>query len=674
MKHLWIGLLATIVSANALAQSELGQSKFIDPANMDKTVKAGDDFFRYASGTWLKKNPVPGKETRWGSFQQLREFNINAVKKVLENAEKIAANDPVAQRVAGFYNAAMDSGFIEMQGYKPIAADLRRIDNVTDASSLTEQLAFMQRTGLGAPLFGMRVAQDRKFVNDMRVHLSQGGTTLPDRDYYLKNDARTQVIQKAFKDYIAKLFTLAGTPASQATQNADVIFNLEKKLAEAQLSRTEMRNPYRTYNKYAKSNLDTMSPGIDWKRMLPLLRVESEDSVIVNNPAFFKTAGQLLQATPLQDLKTYLKWNVLSSAAEYLSNDFVDASFAYTQALTGQKVQTPRWQRMSQLTDRNMGELLGQLYVKEYFKPEAKQRMDELIRNLRKAFEIRINGLEWMGAETKVKAQAKLAAFNPKIGYPEKWENYDGMEIIPPAFYQSIRNAAIWRYKDNISKLGKPVDRTRFGMTPPTVNAYYSATLNEIVFPAGILQFPFFHPKADDAVNYGGIGAVIGHEMSHGFDDQGSQFDADGTLRNWWTEKDRKDFDARTAQLVKQYDSYTVLDTIPVNGKFTLGENIGDLGGLNAAYEAFKMTDQYKNNVIIDGLTPTKRFYLAWAQVWRMNVLPETAAQLIITDSHSPGQYRTVGPLVNMDSWYEAFNVKEDNKLYVKPADRIRIW
>lgn len=674
MKQVWVGLIATILSANTFAQSELGQNKFIDPANMDKTVKAGDDFFRFASGTWLKKNPVPGKETRWGSFQQLREFNINAVKKVLENARKNAANDPVANRVASFYKAAMDSAFIEMQGYQPIAADLRRIENVTDAASLTEQLSFMQRTGLGSPLFGIRVAQDRKFVNNMRVHLSQGGTTLPDRDYYLKNDARTLGIQKAFKNYVSKLFTLVGTPAEQSIQFADLIFNFEKKLAEAQFSRTEMRNPYLTYNKYAKTNIDTLSPGIDWKSMLPLLRVEMEDSVIVSNPAFFKTAGQLLQHTSLTDIKTYLKWNVLSSAADYLSKDFVDASFAYNQVITGQKVQTPRWQRMSQLADRNVGELLGQLYVKEYFKPEAKKRMDELIKNLRKAFEIRINGLEWMGAETKVKAQAKLAAFNPKIGYPDQWENYDGMEIIPTAFYQSVRNAAIWRYKDNISKLGKPVDRTRFGMTPPTVNAYYNATLNEIVFPAGILQFPFFHPKADDAVNYGGIGAVIGHEMSHGFDDQGSQFDADGTLRNWWTEKDRKDFDARTAQLAKQYDSYTVLDTIHVNGKFTLGENIGDLGGLNAAYEAFKLTDQFKNNVIIDGLTPTQRFYLAWAQVWRMNVLPETAAQLIITDPHSPGQYRTIGPIVNMDSWYSAFGVKEGDKLYIKPEDRIRIW
>lgn len=329
---------------------------------------------------------------------------------------------------------------------------------------------------------------------------------------------------------------------------------------------------------------------------------------------------------------------------------------------------------MSSLTDNSIGELLGQLYVKEYFKPAAKARMEELVANLRKAFAVRIKSLDWMSEGTKQKALAKLAAFHPKIAYPDKWENYDGLVINRNTFFHNIRNVDAWDYNFMINKLGKPVDRTRWGMTPPTVNAYYNATLNEIVFPAGILQFPFFDPDADDAVNYGGIGAVIGHEMSHGFDDNGSKYDADGTLRNWWTDADRKKFDAKAAALAAQFDGYTVLDTIHVNGKLTLGENIGDLGGLNVAYEAFKMTKEGQSNEKIDGFTPDQRFFLSWAQVWRGNILPESAAQLILTDPHAPGGYRTIGPIVNMDAWYKAFDVQPGEKLYKKPEDRIRIW
>jgi putative endopeptidase len=413
---------------------------------------------------------------------------------------------------------------------------------------------------------------------------------------------------------------------------------------------------------------------MDWKNILSELKVKGVDSILVNNPAFFKEIAGLLKTEPLQNWKTYLQWNVLKSAAPYLSNSFVEANFAYNQVLSGQRIQTPRWQRMSSLTDGSIGDLLGQLYVKEYFKPEAKARMEELVSNLRKAFAIRIKALDWMSPATKEKALAKLAAFRPKIGYPGKWKNYDGLVIKPNTHFENVQNASKWSYDFMISQLGKPVDRERFGMTAPTVNAYYGATLNEIVFPAGILQFTFFDAKADDALNYGGIGAVIGHEMSHGFDDNGSKYDADGTLRNWWTEEDRTKFDAKTKTLAQQYDAYTVLDTLHVNGKLTLGENIGDLGGLNVAYEAFKMTPQGKSSDKIDGFTPDQRFFLAWAQVWRTNILPESAAQLLITDTHSPGEYRTIGAPVNMDAWYKAFDVKAGDKLYKKPGDRIRIW
>ncbi|MEJ8756940.1 M13 family metallopeptidase [Pontibacter sp. H259] len=643
---------------------------------MDLKVKPGDDFYTYANGVWLSKNPVPAKETRWGSFNELRDFNIKAVRTILtESAAKTNAKaGTIEKRVGDFYAAGMDSAAIDKLGYTPIKADLARIAALKDVNAVLNEVAYLRTTGAASPMFGFYIGQDRKNVENMVPQLSQGGTTLPDRDYYLKNDARTTKIQDAYKTYITTLFTLTGVDKATAQKSAETIFNLEKKMAEAQMARVEMRDPYKTYNKFAVADFSKTTPNMDWKALMAKMKVTGQDTVLVSSPKFFTELNGLLTSTPVADWQTYLQWNVMKSAAPYLSTDFVNANFAYTQALTGQKVQTPRWQRMSSLTDGTIGELLGQLYVAKHFKPEAKARMDEMIANLIKAYEIRIKGLDWMSAETKEKALAKLHAFRPKVGYPDKWKTYEGLDISRNNFFQNVRNAGQWGYNDMVSQLGKPVDRTKWGMTPPTVNAYYSPIMNEIVFPAGILQFPFFDPKADDAVNYGGIGAVIGHEISHGFDDSGSQYDKDGTLRNWWTAEDLAKFKEKATQLQKQYDAYTVLDTIHVNGKLTLGENIGDLGGLSAAYEAFKMTKQGKSNQKIDGFTPDQRFFLAWAQVWRANTLPETAAQLILTDSHSPGEYRTIGAPVNMDAWYKAFDVKPGDKLYKKPEDRIRIW
>lgn len=650
--------------------------KFIDPANMDLSVKPGDDFYRYANGTWVKNNPVPAKETRWGSFMELRDFNINAVKTVLEKsaANKNAPVGSAAKRVGDFYSAAMDSAAIEQRGAAPVLPYLQSIDALATTQDVINKINELRVSGLASPLYGFYVGQDRKNVEHMIPQFSQGGTSLPDRDYYLKNDSRNTAIQEAYKKYITTLFTLVNVPQDRAQQNANTIYELEKKLAAAQMSRVEMRDPYKTYNKFLVADFSKTIASVNWSNVLTQLKVAGEDSILVNNPSFFKTADSLLNATPVSDWKVYLQWNILKNAASHLSSDFVNASFAFSQVLSGQKVQTPRWQRMSQLTDNSIGELLGQLYVKEYFKPEAKARMEELVSNLRKAFAIRIKNLDWMSEATKEKALTKLAAFRPKIGYPDQWKNYDGLEINAGKHFENMVNVGKWNYDFMISQLGKPVDRERWGMTPPTVNAYYNATLNEIVFPAGILQFPFFDANADDAINYGGIGAVIGHEMSHGFDDNGSKYDADGTLRNWWTDEDRTKFEGKTKLLGEQYDGYTILDTIHVNGKLTMGENIGDLGGLNVAYEAFKMTKQGQSKEKIDGFTPDQRFFLSWAQVWRGNVLPQTAAQLIITDSHSPGEYRTIGAPVNMDAWYKAFKIKEGEKLYKKPADRIKIW
>jgi len=666
-------LFSLIMCAGAGAQTV---TRFIDPANMDFTVKPGDDFYTYAGGTWLKNNPVPAKETRWGSFNILRDFNINAVRKVLETAaaDKNAQAGSVAKRVADFYTAGMDSVAIENRGAGPVMPYLKSIAAIQNKEAIISKANELRTQSVGGGFFSFFIGQDRKNVEHMVPQTGQGGTTLPDRDYYLKKDAKSTGIQEAYKKYMTTLFTLVGNPAEKAAQIANSIYELEKKIAAAQKSRVEMRDAYKTYNKFLVADFSKTTPSFDWKKIMNELKVKGEDSMLVNNPSFFASLDSIFIATSLEDLKAYLQWNVLKGAAPHLSSAFVDANFNFNQVLSGQKVQTPRWQRISQLTDGSIGELLGQLYVKEYFKPEAKARMSELISNVRKAFANRINNLDWMGAETKQKALAKLAAFRPKIGYPDKWKDYEGMEIKADKYFENVVNAGKWGYDFMISQLGKPVDRTRFGMTPPTVNAYYSATLNEIVFPAGILQFPFFDPAADDAINYGGIGAVIGHEMSHGFDDNGSKYDADGTLRNWWTQEDSLKFVAKTVDLGKQFDAYTVLDTLHVNGKLTMGENIGDLGGLNVAYEAFKMTKQGQSNDLIDGFTPDQRFFLSWAQVWRSNILPQTAAQLLVTDTHSPGPYRTIGAPVNMDAWYKAFDVKPGDKLYKKPEDRIKIW
>jgi putative endopeptidase len=668
-------LLLSVVCAFAQPATLATRRKFIDPANMDLSVRPGNDFYSYASGTWVKKNPVPAKETRWGSFNELREFNIQAVRSILEKASASKAPDgSVEKRVGDFYAAGMDSAAIELRGYSPIKLHLERIAAIQDRRGIYEEINRLRKEGLASAFYSFYIAQDRKRVERMAVQLGQGGITLPDRDYYLKPDGRNGELQQALRLYIGRLFELTGDQGLKALAKANTIFKLEKRLAEAQMSRVEMRDPYKTYNKFFIPDFARTTPGMDWPATLIQLGVKGEDSILVGNPGFMKEVNALLETEALEDLKTYLQWNILKGAAPHLSKNFVDAAFAFNKAQTGQKVQTPRWQRMSQLTDGSIGELLGQLYVKEHFKPEAKARMNVLVENLRTAFGNRIRNLDWMSAATKEKAMAKLKAFRPKVGYPDKWKEYEGLRIDRSKHFENVVSVGRWNYEFMMSQLGKPVDRERWGMTPPTVNAYYNPTLNEIVFPAGILQFPFFDASADDAINYGGIGAVIGHEMSHGFDDSGCKYDADGSLHNWWTEEDKQRFDAKTVDLGKQFDAYTVLDTIHVNGKLTMGENIGDLGGLNVAYEAFKMTEQGKSGAPIDGFTPDQRFFLSWAQVWRGNVLPQTAAQLIVTDNHSPGPYRTIGAPVNMDAWYKAFDVKPGDKLYKKPEERIRIW
>jgi putative endopeptidase len=644
---------------------------------MDLSVKPGDNFFEYANGTWIKNNVIPAKETRWGSFSILHQDNTEKLLKLLNEASKASASQPkgsLKQRVGDLYASGMDSLTIEKLGYNPIKPDLQRIDKISSLDGVINEIVSERVNGQASPLFSFGVGADSKHPNVNIVQFGQGGTSLPDRDNYLKNDARTQKIQDAYKQYIIALFTLTGTSKETAEKNATTIFNIEKTLAKAQLSRVEMRDPNKTYNKFAVSDFDKTTPHLNWAQLMPQMNVKGQDTVLVAQPDFFKSTDELLAATPVADWKVYLQWNILKNSASGLSSPFVKANFDFSSALSGQKVQTPRNERISNLVDGSVGELLGQLYVEKYFSPAAKQYMVNLVNNMKITLGDRIKRLDWMSAETKDRALKKLAAFSVKIGYPDKWQEYKGLEIARNDYAGNLRRISQWRYNFNISQLGKPVDRTRWGMTPPTVNASYSPTVNGITFPAGILQFPFFDFGADDAVNYGGIAAVIGHEMTHGFDDQGRQFDADGSLHDWWTKDDADKFKKRADEVVSQYNGFTVLDTIHVNGKLTLGENLADLGGLNIAYEAFKKTKEGQSNEKIDGFTPDQRFFLSWAQVWRSSQRPETAAQRILTDPHSPEQYRANAPVTNIDAWYNAFNIQPGDKMYKKPEDRTKVW
>ena len=663
--------MLTIMFAYAQPKAPI---KYIDPKSMDQSIKPGDDFYLYANGNWIKNNPVPASKTRWSSFGVLAEDASNSLKSLLQDAAKNTGKNRLTQMVGDFYASAMDTIAIEKAGFTPIKGELNRINNITTLNEVINEIATLRVKGIAAPLFGFYVGQDSKKVTEYIPQFGQGGTSLPDRDYYLKDDARSTKIRTEYISYITDMFKLVGADASTAASNASIILALETKIAQAQMSRVEMRDPLKLYNKFLVADFSKTTSTINWKDLMAKMLVTNQDSILVSNPGFLRFADSLLPATPISTWKTYLNWYVIRNAANSLSNDFVKRNFQFTKVLSGQKQMAPRWERMGGLTDANLGELLGQLYVEKYFKPAAKERMIGLVSNLQKAFEERIKTLDWMTAETKERALRKLSTFVKKIGYTDKWETYDGVIVKRNDFLGNLRSSASWGYRDRVQKLGKPVDKTEWSMSPPTINAYYNSLNNEIVFPAGILQAPFFSAGADDAVNYGGIGAVIGHEMTHGFDDRGRQFDADGNLRDWWTAEDAKQFKTKADKVVDQYNNFTVLDTLHLNGKLTLGENIADLGGLSMAYSAFKKTAQGKGEVKIDGFTPDQRFFLSWAQIWRENSLPETAAQLVLTDSHSPGEFRTNGTVIHMKEFYKAFNIKEGDKIFVPVEKRIRIW
>lgn len=650
--------------------------KLLDPANMDTTVHPGDNFFQYANGAWLKNNPIPETESRWGSFNELDENNRKMLQSILDSAAAIT-NAPAGsalQKVGDFYRTGMDSAAIDKMGITPLNEVLGRIDNIKEANGLIEEIALEHTQGIGQ-VFAFYIAPDDKNVTKQMCQFMQGGLGMPGREYYFDKDERTTKVRDAYKHYIPAMLMLMGDDSVTAEKEAAGIYKLELALAGASMTRVEMRDPYKLYNKYNTDGLGKLTPGINWKTVFANLKVNGEDSMIVGQPKFFTELAKQLKATPIDVWKKYMKFHLVNDMAPFLSNSFDSTRFNfYGKVIRGQKAQKPRWKRILQVIDGSEGELLGQLYVDKYFKPEAKKRMLEMVNNLQQTYAERIQKLDWMSDSTKKKAQAKLNAFMKKIGYPDKWKDYSALTIVNDNFVKNILTSSQWEYNYQLAKLGKPVDRSEWGMTPPTVNAYYNPAFNEIVFPAGILQYPFFDENADDAVNYGGIGAVIGHEMTHGFDDQGRLYNAEGNLSNWWSPSDSANFVQTANKMVDQFNKIIVMDTFHANGALTEGENLADLGGLNIAYEAFKKTKQGQGNEMIDGFTPDQRFFLSWAQVWRANTRPEEMANRLKTDPHSPAELRCNVTPSNMEAWYKAFNIKPTDKAYRPESERVRLW
>jgi putative endopeptidase len=652
-----------------------GERPFIDAKNMNLGVSPADDFYEYANGNWLKTTTIPASESRWGSFNELIDFNRNALKTICESAAaKVKTSTGIDQKVGAMYASGMDSLAIEKAGISVLKPNLDRIAGMKGYTDLLREIGTLYTEG-SDPLWGLVIDQDDKNSTAIVPKFYQGGLHLPDRDFYIKDDERSVKIRKSFEEHVFNVFKLLGdTDAKAKSATADVI-KMETAFAKASMTRVERRDPKKTYHKMTVTDLEAICPQMNWADYLKNCNLNSS-YVVVGQPEFLKEMNSQLKNTQLEDWKNFLRFGVVKSAMPFLSKAFVDENFKFSQVFSGQKEMQPRWKRVSGITDGMLGEALGQMYVAQNFKPEAKTRMLTLVDNLAKTYEKRIKELDWMSAETKTKALQKLSTFIRKIGYPDRWKDYTKLTVSSKnSYFENIQAGRKFLYQELTARIGKPVDKGLWLLSPPTVNAYYNPSMNEIVFPAGILQYPFFDDKADDAVNYGGIGAVIGHEMTHGFDDEGRQFDAQGNLADWWTEEDAKKFDVKAKVLVDQFNKYVVLDTVSVNGQLTLGENLADLGGLSLAYEAFKTySPQGRSLDRIDGFTPEQRFFLAWAQVWRGNMRDEAMAQRIVTDPHAPEKYRTNGPLSNLPEFYQAFGVKQGNKLWRPEAERAKVW
>jgi putative endopeptidase len=648
----------------------------IETQHIDSAVRAQDDFFNYLTGKWQKSTEIPADKSQWGSFNKLADDTTPLLRDLIEAAQK--SKDRKAgseeQKIGDLYASFMDEAKLQSLGYKPLAGELRRIRALRDKKAVPAQIAHLAQLGVASP-YAVTVNQDSKESTRYAAYISQSGLGMPDRDYYLKtDDAKLSEVRATYLKTVETMLALAGN--KDAAKAAQAILAFETELARVQWSRVENRDPVKRYNKMAIDSLETLTPGYDWKGALAGAGIANKvDYVIVSQPSYLKGFNELLDKTGLDTLKSYFEWQLVRAYAPYMSKEFVDASFAfYGTAVSGLAANQPRWKRGVAAVEGSLGEALGKQYVAKHFPAERKARMEVLVANLLEAFRQSIDTLDWMGPETKKEAQAKLAKFRPKIGYPSKWRDYSTLAVERNDLVGNIMRARTFAYQRNVNKLGKPIDREEWAMTPQTVNAYYSSTMNEIVFPASILQPPFFDMAADDAVNYGAIGAVIGHEISHGFDDSGSKSDGDGNLRDWWTAEDRSRFQAKADMLVRQYSSFSPLPGYKVNGQLTLGENIGDNSGLAIAYKAYKISLGGKEAPVIDGFTGDQRFYMGWGQVWRIKTREAEAINRIKTDSHSPGQFRANGTLMNQNGFYEAFGVKEGDKMYLAPKDRVTIW
>ena len=650
--------------------------KALDLENMDTSVKPGDNLFEYANGGWMNSHPIPPEYSQYGAFTVIYEDNQKQLQSLVEevSAEKNAKNGSVSQKIRDFYNSGMDTVKIEELGVNAIADRLGRIETLQTKDDLQNHIAVMHRQGT-YPLFYFFSQADQRNSSMEIGGFYQGGIGMPDIDYYLSDNERILTIRKAYAIHLKKMFLLKGSTEEEATLESETVLKIETDLAKVSRTRLERRDPVANYNKMNLDQLKELAPNFNWDIYFSSLGLKDPGEMNVGQPDFITGVSTIMDAYTMDEWKTYLTWNLLDNSASYLSNDFVEQNFDFFgKTLSGKQEMQPRWKRVLSTTSGGLGEAIGQLYVEKYFPAESKERMIVLVENLRKSFAQRIDQLDWMSEETKLKAHAKLDAITVKVGYPDKWIDYTNLEIVPNNFYTNVSNAKEFDFQRDLKKIGQKVDKSLWGMTPQTVNAYYNPTNNEIVFPAGILQPPFFNKDADDAVNYGSIGVVIGHEMTHGFDDMGRQYDKDGNLNDWWTEEDTKKFAEKVDVLEEQYNNFSILDSLHVDGKLTTGENIADLGGLNIAYNALLMSFDDSTPEPIDEFTFTQRFFLGYASLWRQNIRDEELIRRLKEDVHSPGDARVNIPPFNMDVFLQAFNITEADELYIPAEKRAYIW
>jgi putative endopeptidase len=649
----------------------------INSANLDTSVKPGDNFYQYANGGWLKSNPIPADKSRFGAFEELDEANTTQLRGIMEEAaaDKAATPGSVKQKIGDFYTSGMDTAKIEKDGVTAIKAELDKIDALKTIADLQKQVAYNHSVGMPG-LFYFYASQDEKNSTSMIAQLHQGGLGLPDRDYYVSDDARSKEIRTEYQKHLVNTFKLLGYSEADAVKNAATVVKIETELAKVSSTRLALRDPVANYNKTDLAGLKKLAPDFDWSLYFTSLGLSQTKDINVGQPKFLTAMAKLTKSIPIEDWKIYLKWNLVRTASSSLSSAFEKEHFAfYGTVLSGIKEMKPRWKRVVDETSGSLGEAVGQLYVEKYFPATAKTRMISLVSNLKAALSERIQNLTWMSAETKKAAVIKLEKINVKVGYPDKWIDYTPVAISKDSYFVNVMNASHFAFKRDLDKIGKPIDRTEWGMTPQTVNAYYNPNMNEIVFPAGILQPPFFYATGDDAVNYGAIGVVIGHEMTHGFDDQGRMYDLDGNLKDWWTKVDADNFKKQTQVLIDQYSSIKVLNDLTVDGKLTIGENIADLGGVNVSYTAFLKALAGKDvNEKIDGFTLSQRFFLSYAQVWRNNIRDKELMRRLKEDVHSPGVARVNGIVYNIPSFYTAFDIKSTDKNFKPVEKRASIW